>query len=472
MFSEINVSVEDGNLGRSTSSGTGIQVKIGASSVTSSVPILITGSMRPEDITAKLGHSPLADACMDATENGLNTIYAFPVRPDIAGTVGSVKHTGTGEGIFLIDGTPNNAYDIVVEIVETGNVNAGTFRYSMDGGNNFGDEITIPITGAYELAGTGLTLKFTDASDAAESFLAGDAYAVETTAPSMNNQSVLKTVEKLRNFSTEVEIVHIVGTSGKSLWAALQAEAVELLEVYKKPVIFLCEGRACAAGETLDEYLAAMKEERRSINSIYVSVVLSYGVYARRDYRTQIINLAGVVSGLLGRAKESLSVGYVKEFAISSAKLMKLLPEGVDEYTKILDETGYTMLRQYTGLEDYYVSNANVLAAQGSDFPYVENVRVLCRIIRAVARQAVHNIQTEIDPNEVEASIKSMEAELNIPMDRCLADKIISSGSVEIDTDVNILVDETLSVRAEWVPMGSVRKFDLAFAVNNPYASK
>ena len=65
-----------------------------------------------------------------------------------------------------------------------------------------------------------------------------------------------------------------------------------------------------------------------------------------------------------------------------------------------------------------------------------------------------------------------MEADLGIAIDNCIKDKIISSGSVTIETEnVNILVDETLNVSIEWVPMGTVRKFDLTFAVNNPYGA-
>ena len=193
-----------------------------------------------------------------------------------------------------------------------------------------------------------------------------------------------------------------------------------------------------------------MKTERKGINSYFVSVVLSYGVYTRKDLRTQTINFAGIVSGLLGQAKESLS----------------------EEYAKELDALGYITLRQYTGKEDYYVTNANVLAADGSDFPYIENVRVLNRIVREVSKKATDNIQAEIDPDNIEASIKPFEADLGIAIDNCIKDKIISSGSVTIETEnVNILVDETLNVSVEWVPMGTVRKFNLTFAVNNPYGA-
>lgn len=472
MFSSINVTVEDGNLGRSTVEGSGVQVTIGVSDVTSTVPLLITNTMKVEAIKEKLGYTPLADACMDAAENGLKENYALPVPADIQGVIGEITHSGEGTGSISVEGNPNNVYQVVVEITETGSLNDGLFRYSIDGGNIFTEEQVIPMSGTYEMPKTGLTLKFTVEDESPQVFIEGDAYSFETTEPTLNNQSVLQAVEQLKNSNISFEIVHIVGVSGKALWAALQQEAEELLDIYKKPVIFLVEGRAVREGETLDEYLAAMKEERRGINSIYLCVSLSYGIYTRKDLSTRNINLAGVLSGLFGQAKESLSVGCVREFPISSAKLLQLIPEGIGDYAKLLDEAGYTVFRQYTGLEDYYVSNAKTLASEDSDFPYVENVRVLNRIIREVTKRATENIQQEIDPEEIETSVKKIESEMNIAMDDCLDDKIISSGEVTIDTEnVNILVDETLDVSAEWVPMGTARVFNISFGVQNPYTS-
>lgn len=474
MYSEINVSVEDGNLGRSTSSGTGIQVKIGVSNIHASTPVLITGSMKPAEIKEKLGCTPLADACIDATENGLNTIYAVSVPADINGEINSYSPTGTGTGSLMLEGNPNNAFEIVVEITETGNVNEGAFIYSIDGGNSFSDELTIPLAGTYKLTATGLTLRFADGvgEESKKSFLAGDHFKFSTTAPTLSNESVLKAVEGLKDFNVKNELIHIVGSSTKSLWAALQTVAQEFLTEYKNPCIFLCEGRACKKDEKLEDYIEAMRQERKGISSYFISVILSYGIYQRKDLRVQNINLAGVITGLLGKAKESLSVGYVKQFPVSSAKLQKLLPEGIEKYTKTLDEIGYTVFRQYTGLEDYYVSNANTFAPEGSDFPYIENVRVLDRIIREINVQATYNIQREIDPEQLEASVKAIEADLNIPLESCISDNIISSGNVTINTNnLNILSDESLNVQVEWVPMGSARKFNITFGVNNPYVS-
>ena len=74
MFGDVNVKVEDGNLGRSSSTGPGTHIKIGISNVESKAPILISGTMNAKKIKEKVGETPLADACIDAVEWGAASI--------------------------------------------------------------------------------------------------------------------------------------------------------------------------------------------------------------------------------------------------------------------------------------------------------------------------------------------------------------------------------------------------------------
>ncbi len=471
MYGDVNVRVEDGNLGRSSQIGTGVHIKIGISNAESTAPILISGTMDVKKIKERLGDTPLADACMDAVEWGASAIYCIPVSAGTAGTVGEIKGEKTGAGSFAVQGSPNNAYDIVVEIVDAGECNEGSYRYSLDGGSTFTEEITIPVTGEAELAMSGLRVKFTDAEDG-DSFRAGDRFAFSTTAPAMNNEAVIRAVESLINSPIVFEFVHIVGASSKALWAALCTLAEDFLTKYKRPLYFVCEARGIRGNESLDEYVNAMLEERKGINSMYMQVVCSNSRYQRMDGRVQEINNAGIVTGLYGRAKESQSIGEVRSFPISEAKLRKLLPEGIEDYIETLDAAKFVTIRQYIGKEDFFVTSANMMSPQGSDYAYAEDVRVSNRLVRAVRAEALNELQMEIDPGDIETSIINIQEQLNTPLEDAVRDKIISSGSVTIDTEnLNILVDESLDIRIMYVPMGHVREMNLTFAVENPYAS-
>lgn len=75
---------------------------------------------------------------------------------------------------------------MVVKITAQGGLNSAAFICSIDGGNSYTDEITVPVTGEYEIEGTGLKLKFTEATESEQkpsSFLVNDVYSFTTTGP-------------------------------------------------------------------------------------------------------------------------------------------------------------------------------------------------------------------------------------------------------------------------------------------------
>lgn len=227
-----------------------------------------------------------------------------------------------------------------------------------------------------------------------------------------------------------------------------------------------------SAVELSQNNFCGMLEERKGINNIYMQVVCSNSRYQRMDGRVQDINNAGIVTGLYGRAKESQSIGEVKSFPISEAKLLKLLPEGIEDYIETLDKAKYVTIRQYIGKEDYYVTSANMMSPEGSDYSYAEDVRVSNRLVKAVRAKALDELQVEVDPGDIETSITNIQEQLNTPVEDAVRDKVISSGSVTIDTEnLNILVDEKLDINITYVPMGHVREMNLTFAVENPYAA-
>ena len=310
-------------------------------------------------------------------------------------------------------------------------------------------------------------------SDFGENLATLTTASFSTTPPAMNNQSVISAVETLAESSIAFEFVHIVGASSRALWAALATLAEDFLKKYKRPLFFVCEARAKREGESLDEYVNAMQEERKAINSMYIQVVCSNSRYIRMDGRVQDINNAGIVTGLYAQAKESQSIGEVKSFPIPESKMLKLLPEGIEDYIRILDEAKYLTLRQYVGLEDYYVTSANMMSPPASDYAYAEDVRVSNRLVKAVRMAALNELQVEVDPSDIETSLKSIQEQLNIPVEDALRDKVISAGRVEIDMEnLDILVDESLDIRITYVPMGHVRNMNLTFAVENPYRKK
>ena len=291
MLRDVKHTVTDGLLGFATATGDGKSLKIGVSPVVSDTPIIITGDMDAAKIKARLGLSPLADAVMSSVQFGASRIYCLPVSATTAGKLGSVSKDGDGGGSVTADGSPTNAFSVVVKITAQGGLNSAAFICSIDGGNSYTDEITVPVTGEYEIEGTGLKLKFTEATESEQkpsSFLVNDVYSFTTTAPTMTNGDVLAAFTKLQKFAEEYEFIHVVGESDLPLWQAVSEAQIELRDTYHKPVFVVFEAAFPQAGGEdelglhgggdLTDWALEMEAKRKKVKNYDIQVVTAWGL--------------------------------------------------------------------------------------------------------------------------------------------------------------------------------------------------
>ncbi len=464
MLRDVKTTVTDGLLGLSTAKGDGLHVKIGASPVVSDTPIIITGSMSAATIKERLGLSPLADAAMDSVAWGSNRIYCVPAAPSTAGTIGTVTKTGSGTGGMTVTGSPTNSFDLTVKITAKGALNAAAFTVSIDGGYSYSDDLTIPVSGAYTLTGTGLTLTFTDAAeDASNSFLVGDIYTASTTAPAMTNGDVLVAMDKLKTFSAEYEFVHIVGESVLALWQAVSAAQAELQETYKKPMFFVLEAYRPNEGESMTDYTLRLEADRKQVRNYNLQVSATRGLLVKLDGTTREVNLAGVACGLYAKAAVQVSIGKTRQeagFGIPKTSLLELRPSGISEITEDLDLIGFLTFREYDGLESYYVYHTKMMCPDGSDYRYAEDVRVLNKIIRETRKEAIQILQDDIDLEDVQGELETRAKFMFAPLQDMIAAGEISSAEITVPEGQasTILEDETMRVTIRYVSRGYIRE--------------
>ena len=470
MLKDVSITVTDGQL--ASASGEGVHVKIGVSPVESTEPLVIKGSYGAKRIQSILGLSPLADACMDSVETGAALIYCIPVAAATAGTVGAVTKTAadeTGTGTMTITGSPNNRYDIRVRITKAGSFNEAVLQYSFDGGITYSDNVTMPVDGSLAVNPTGLTFVFAEGEGTVK-FAAGDVFTAATTAPQMSNESVLTALASVRKITATIEFIHIVGESNKALWAALAVEAENFFSVYFKPVFFVCEARAPAKEETAEQYVSALIADRKTINSYFLQVVAARGSYLRMDGTTQSINLAGIVCGLYPRASVQQSISETRSFSISKDKLLKLEPDGIEELLDLLDEADFLTFRRYEGLDGFYVTKPNMLAAESSDYQYAERVRPLNKAARLVRKEALLQLHRNLNMDRIEEELAAIGGFVSAPLGDMAEAGEITSGSVTIPAGQNILKDEKLHMILRFVPVGYVREIEVDLGMSNPNA--
>ena len=494
MLRDVKHEIKDKNLGFATATGDGRHLKIGVSPVVSDTPIIVTGAMDAGQIKSRLGLSPLADAVMDSVQFGANRIYCLPVSATTAGELGEVKRTGDGGGTMTVDGSPTNAFSVVVKITAQGGLNSAAFAVSIDGGSNFTDEITVPVTGEYELEGTGLKLQFTEAAEEDQkpsSFLVNDTYTFATTAPTMTNGDVLNAITKLQNFAEEYEFVHIVGESDLALWQAVGEAQAQLFEIFHKPMFFVMEAGFPTPSEgggagpvlggggeegDLTDWALEMEAKAKKVRNYNIQVVTAWGRLVKLDGSKKIVNLAGLVSGLYAKSSVQTSIGKTREeagFGIRKTKLEQTLPVELDnDIIELLDLAGFLTFREYDGKDDYFVYHTKMLSPDGSDYRYAEDVRVLNKIIRETRKKGLDLMNDDIDLEDIQGELETRAKFLFEPLQRMIDAKEISAAEIIVmeGHEETFIEDETMRVKIRYLSRGYIREVYINLARRRPTA--
>ncbi len=459
MISRVEVEVKDDGSGIGKQLISGVHAKIGISSKVTD-PIEIRNTMDTDKIRKLLGKSPLADACIDSIDGGAQQMYCYPVAATTGGKPSEVTHNGTGKGTITVSGTGNNAYDVVVQIVDGGVTNEATFTISTDGGSSASGEMTVPLAGTYEIPDTGLTLTFTAESE--NRFVSGDTYAFSVAAPTTSNEAILAAAERVYKSHEDIEAVHIVGTTNKDLWASLEALAQAQETHAGRPLLIVCEQRTAGKDETAEDYVEAIEADCKSAGH-HVAVVQTWARLKGMDGRVRITNVAAYIMGMIAQAKESTSIAYVRDFAISESKVIELLPAGIEDMYEELDAARYIALCRYPSRNAWYIASSNTCAPESSDFATIEHVRVMYRLVREVYKRATEWLKADFDALEIETAAAPVQADLNIPVEDAIKDQIISSGQVVLLDAESLLTAQKIPVRVSYKPRAYANVVSLTF---------
>ncbi|MDR3561905.1 MAG: DUF2586 domain-containing protein [Negativicutes bacterium] len=463
---DVTVNISDGGLGILPASSTGILAKVGVSSsgeVNQIIPITDHGQ-----ITNAFGTGPLADALADSfMVAGTCTVYAVRAASDIVGTNGAITSTKTGTGTLTVAGEPLDQYDVVVQIIDGGRKNSATFQYSLDKGNTFSGKITVPATGDYLIARTGMTLTFAEGvTDPVDSFLAGDSHVFSTTAPSASVTSINAAIDVLLQTNLTYEGIHIVGPSQPSLWAALSARALEAESKFRYLYI-VAEARGPLAAETVDAWATAIIDDADDFADTRVSIVAGrLEISDLLSGRTIERNGAGVYTGRIAQLKVMESAGKVIIGSLSG--VVSNRPSGInDGHILALDEARFVTFRQYEGLNGIYITDGRMMAEDISDFRYIELRRVMDKACRNCRMAALRFVQAEASTEGIDA----LEAFLQQPLNIMIGDKEITAGRISIPKNQDILATSMLKAKIRIQPVGIMRDIELDIGFENPFAT-
>lgn len=456
--------IKDGALGVLPAKATGIFGAVGVCSNPTNGIIILTD---PEDANEKLGGGPLRDVVCQALAMAKTTVYVKGIAGSTPGTIGSVTHVGTGGGTLTMSGNPKNEYKVVVKIVTGGGLNVAVAVISVDGVET--KRFTIPTDGVYTLTYTGLTFTFAVADEA--TFVEGDTYSFETTAPKASNAEILAGVDELLDSNYDYEFIAVSGVSDTTLWAALATKAESAATSRYRYIHFKCQGRYLSSSETLDGWVGALTGTERGLTvggRVQVCVAWvesSDAITGEVDRRPGL----GWCCGMSAQKDIHEPVDHVGSSALSG--ITKILPEGMnDGHINALDNAGYVTFCQYIGKTGVYITHGRMFAEATSDYGLEERRRVMdyaCKTVRLVQLDYINSTVAIGADGSIEGldMFKAISANVLNEMKKIGQ---ISGYEIDIDPTQNILSTETLRTKIRIVPLGKMTFIENEISYKNP----
>jgi len=396
-------------------------------------------------------------------EQVLGDTYTFTIRASI----GPVTHTGTGPDI-TVAGTVKAAADVQLKIITGGTRNVGTYQLTVDGGDAWGIEKTIPVDGIISVGTTGVSITVPDTPD----MVAGDVYSFELNPPVPSISAVMDALEQPLSLY-DVEFVYVTGPSDSTDWACMGAKADELWNAHK-PTFFLAETRLPWDNEDLDEWTAAMIAEQQGYAHRFVSVCAAFGEVSDTTGKRITRNWAGLMAGRILSIPVMRATGRVRDAGISQGSLPDDFTEAMQQQ---LESNRYATAKHYAGLSSAYWGDARTMADATSDYQYIEVVRTVFKAVRKARIAALKSMYDEAgDPlmeggaaglNYLKANIEMALNTLKAAIPPELADYVVTipegqdivNNGVAVEMDlIGIPIIRQIKLFARYIYAGS--KFD------------
>lgn len=385
--------------------------------------------------------------------------YAFAVRM----AIGPVELIGTGPDIALT-GTVKCAAQVIFLVTSAGGRNEATYQLSVDGGDSYGVVSTVPVDGVIACAGTGVIITVPETD-----LVAGDTYTCNLLPPVPAITDVMTALTTPLDLY-DVEFVHVVGPSDAVDWAAMGAKADDLWNKHR-PTYFRAEARLPHADEDLNDWVAALIQEKHGYAHRFVTVCAAFGEVTDTTGKSLLRNWAGLKSGRVISLPVQRAAGRVRDGGISQGTLP-------DSYTEamqvVLENSGYDTARFYAGLNSAYWGDSKTLAEVTSDFQYEPVLRTVFKAVRKARIAALKSMYDEAgDPvlgsnatglaylkANIETAINTMVAAVpkelaGFVVEIPAGQDIVNNGVAVIITLIGIPIIRSIKLYAQYVYAGS-----------------
>lgn len=439
----------------------------------------------PKAAVDSFGQGPMVEDLAYILSVAGGPVYACKLQGTVAGVATAVTKTpfSTSTGTITVAGAPYDRYVVYIEVTLTGALGVGKFRYSLDynKAKTFSEELTIPSGGTYAIPNTNMTLTFVPGGGPII-FERYDYHTFTAAAPHYSTTEMAAGFVAMSTFLSvtpgiDAKIVvfsgrNATGSAAATLFGALSVQLAAQTTTYKYMRAIIDAG----SGDTktnVKTAFAAVADAR--ICAVYGDADIISG----KPFAGFGGPLRCAYSALAGRAARSLISTDLARF--SSGPLSGVLGISHDEFiTEEMDAAKISTLRTWPAVPGYFVTNARLKSAAGSDYVYWQHGRIMdiaCSTTAAAQLQFISmGVLVKADGSIDDSEAERLEALVEDPLNNALlAPKNVegtaghcSAVGYSIDRTNNILTSFTLQSTVAVRPFGYIKNIttELGFAAN------
>jgi hypothetical protein len=431
---------------------------------------------QPTAILDTFGEGAMPEAATRVLQIAGGPVDCIKTAATTAGAMSAVTKVAVGSstGTITLAGAPYDAYNLIIEILQSGTLGAGTFRYSLDGRGlaiddhkTWSEELTIPAGGAFIIPRTNVTATFVPGAGPAF-FEDGDTHTALGTAPHYNLTDLANAMTAIK--ADPGDIVWILFT-GQDVSAAAAATAfaaiashLQDLENQHTYVRGIMDAGADTAANVAAAF-AAVSDKR--LTYCYGLVELpSSKAFTGWAAPSQLVTVA--LGQRVGRTLLSEDPGRVASGAITGATN----PSHNEFVQRNLDSHKCTTVMTHPKRAGLFFTNAWLKSQIGSDYRYWQHGRIMdaaCDVVyfqqgNFIASEPRTNADGTIFENDAKTWEEGMvtpalENVLTKPENRSGNAGHVSEFSYKIDRTVDLIGTETIESNFSVRPLGYPKTF-------------
>jgi hypothetical protein len=408
-------------------------------------------------IVNTFGEGPMPEAATRVRQIAGGPVDCIKTAATTAGVMSAVTKTAvsTSTGTVTLAGAPYDSYNLIIEILQSGTLGVGTFRYSLDGRGlaiddhkTWSEPLTIPAGGAFAIPRTNVTATFVPGAGPIF-FEDGDTHTAIGTAPHYNLTDLAAAMTAIKADPGDIVWILFTGqdvsaAAAATAFAAIASHLTDLENQHTYVRGIMDAGADTAAN--IATAFAAVADKRVTVCSGLVELPSSKA-FTGWGAPAQLVTVA--LGQRVGRTLLSEDPGRVASGAIVGAQN----PSHNEFFERNLDSHKITTVMTYPKRAGLFFTNAWLKSQIGSDYRYWQHGRIMDAACDVVYFQQGLFIaaepRTNADGTIFENDAKTWEeGQVTPALENVLTQPENRSGNAGQVSEFSYLIDRSIDLNA------------------------